>query len=32
MSIKQIWQSRALRLQQLFFHQLIKIEVVECRR
>jgi len=33
MSIKQIRQSRALRRQQiLFFHQLVEIEVVDCRR
>jgi len=32
MSIKQIRQSYALRLEEIFFHQFVEIEVVECRR
>jgi len=32
MSIKQIRQSRALRLQQILFYQFVEIEIVECCR
>jgi len=31
MSIKQIRQSSVLRHEDIFFHQLINIEVIECR-